>query len=139
MSGHIFINHEWYGFDDAIYTALIIAKIVSDDHGTVSSNIEQFPKTFSTPELNLDVDDEEKFSMVEKFKEEMHFPDGELNTIDGVRISIRNSWGLMRASNTSAKLVFRFEAESEKDLKYIKDLFENNLRNIFPEIELDFN
>ena len=139
MSGHIFINHEWYGFDDAIYTALIIAKIVSDNHGTVSSIIEQFPKTFSTPELNLDVDDEEKFSMVEKFKEEMQFPDGELNTIDGVRISIGNSWGLMRASNTSAKLVFRFESESEKDLKYIKDLFKNNLRNIFPEIELDFN
>ena len=139
MSGHIFINHEWYGFDDAIYTALIIAKIVSDDHRTVSSIIEQFPKTFSTPELNLDVDDEEKFSMVEKFKKEMQFPDGELNTVDGVRISIGNSWGLMRASNTSAKLVFRFEAESKKDLEYIRDLFENNLRNIFPEIELDFN
>ncbi|RPG43995.1 MAG: phosphomannomutase/phosphoglucomutase [Gammaproteobacteria bacterium TMED112] len=139
MSGHIFINHEWYGFDDAIYTALIIAKIVSDDHGTVSSIIEQFPKTFSTPELNLDVDDEEKFSMVEKFKKEMQFPYGELNTVDGVRISIGNSWGLMRASNTSAKLVFRFEAESKKDLEYIRDLFENNLRNIFPEIELDFN
>ena len=45
----------------------------------------------------------------------------------------------MRASNTSAKLVFRFEAESKKDLEYIRDLFENNLRNIFPEIELDFN
>ena len=139
MSGHIFINQGWYGFDDAIYTAVILAKIVSDVDQSVSSIVEEFPKTFSTPELNLNVDDESKFDMVEKFKDQMQFPDAELNTIDGVRISIGNSWGLMRASNTSPKLVFRFEAESEEDLVDIKNLFESNLRDIFPELELDFN
>ena len=118
---------------------MVLARIFSDADQSVSSMIEEFPKTFSTPELNLNVDDETKFDMVEKFKDQMQFPDAELNTIDGVRISIGNSWGLMRASNTSPKLVFRFEAESEEDLKDIKNLFELNLRDIFPDLELNFN
>ena len=139
MSGHIFINHDWYGFDDAIYTAVMLAKVISDTGQPASSVIEQFPKTFTTPELNLDVDDVSKFKMVEKFKEQMKFPDAEFNTIDGVRVSIGNSWGLMRASNTSPKLVFRFEAESKKDLEKIRSLFAFNLKNIFPDLKLDFN
>ncbi|MDA9730600.1 phosphomannomutase/phosphoglucomutase [Gammaproteobacteria bacterium] len=139
MSGHIFINHDWYGFDDAIYTAVMLAKVISDTGQPASSVIEQFPKTFTTPELNLDVDDVSKFKMVEKFKEQMKFPGAEFNTIDGVRVSIGNSWGLMRASNTSPKLVFRFEAESKKDLEKIRSLFALNLKNIFPDLKLDFN
>ena len=139
MSGHIFINHDWYGFDDAIYTAVMLAKVISDTGKPVSSVIEQFPKTFTTPELNLDVDDVSKFKMVEKFKEQMKFPDAEFNTIDGVRVTIGSSWGLMRASNTSPKLVFRFEAESKKDLEKIRRLFALNLKNIFPDLTLDFN
>ena len=139
MSGHIFINYDWYGFDDAVYTAAILAKVISDTGQPASNVIEQFPKTFATPELNLDVDDVKKFKMVEKFKEQMQFPDAEFNTVDGVRVSIGSSWGLMRASNTSPKLVFRFEAETEEDLKRIKNLFESNLKNIFPELNLDFS
>ena len=139
MSGHIFINHNWYGFDDAIYTAVMLAKVISDTGQPASSVIEQFPKTFTTPELNLDVDDVSKFKMVDKFKEQMQFPDAEFNTIDGVRVSIGSSWGLMRASNTSPKLVFRFEAESKKDLEKIRSLFALNLKNIFPDLKLDFN
>ena len=139
MSGHIFINHEWYGFDDAIFTAAVLAKIISDEESSSSEVINRFPKTFSTPELNLEVTDDEKFNMVEKFKSEMSFPNSELNTIDGVRVTIGSAWGLVRASNTSPKLVFRFEAESEEELQGIKDLFLDNLKRIFPDLELNFS
>jgi phosphomannomutase/phosphoglucomutase len=139
MSGHIFINHEWYGFDDAIFTAAVLAKIISDEESSSSEVINRFPKTFSTPELNLDVTDGEKFNMVEKFKSEMSFPDSEINTIDGARVTIGSAWGLVRASNTSPKLVFRFEAESEEELQGIKDLFLENLKRIFPDLELNFS
>jgi phosphomannomutase/phosphoglucomutase len=139
MSGHIFINHEWYGFDDAIFTAAVLAKIISDEESSSSEVINRFPKTFSTPELNLDVTDDEKFNMVEKFKSEMSFPDSEINTIDGARVTIGSAWGLVRASNTSPKLVFRFEAESEEELQGIKDLFLENLKRIFPDLELNFS
>ena len=139
MSGHIFINHEWYGFDDAIFTAVIITKIISNLDINISELIKKFPSTYSTPELNLNVKDEDKFDMVEKFKVEMEFPNAEINLIDGVRVTIDNSWALIRASNTSSKLVLRFESDTEEGLNQIKSLFEENFLRIFPEIELNYH
>ena len=139
MSGHIFINHDWYGFDDAIFTAAVLSKIIAESKQTASEIISEFPKTFSTPELNLEVEDSNKFQMVEKFINEMSFPESDLNTIDGVRVTIGSAWGLMRASNTSPKLVFRFEAETDEELLQIKNLFEENLSRIFPDLSLNFN
>tara|TARA_Y100000588_G_scaffold379065_1_gene460595 strand:+ start:3366 stop:4730 length:1365 start_codon:yes stop_codon:yes gene_type:complete len=139
MSGHIFINHDWYGFDDAIFSAVILTKIITDLDVSISELVNKIPSTHSTPELNLNVKDEEKFNMVEKFKSEMEFPNADINTIDGVRISIDNSWALLRASNTSPKLVLRFEGDTEDNLNQIKSLFENNFLRIFPDIKLDYH
>ncbi len=139
MSGHIFINHDWYGFDDAIFTATVLSKIIAQNKQTASEIIHEFPKTFSTPELNLEVEDSNKFKMVDDFIEGHDIHDAEINTIDGIRITIGTAWGLLRASNTSPKLVFRFEAETQEDLNMIKDRFESNLKRIFPELELAFD
>ena len=139
MSGHIFINHNWYGFDDAIFSAVILTKIISDLDTSVSKLVEKIPLTHSTPELNLNVEDEEKFNIVEKFKLEMEFTNADINTIDGIRISIGNSWALMRASNTSPKLVLRFEGDTEDNLNQIKSLFEDNFLRIFPDIKLNYH
>ena len=139
MSGHIFINHDWYGFDDAIFSAVILTKIITDLDVSISELVNKIPSTHSTPELNLNVKDEEKFNMVEKFKSEMEFPNADINTIDGVRISIDNSWALLRASNTSPKLVLRFEGDTDDNLNQIKSLFENNFLRIFPDIKLDYH
>jgi phosphomannomutase/phosphoglucomutase len=40
--------------------------------------------------------------------------------IDGVRAVFPKGWGLVRASNTQAVLVLRFEAETEADLAAIQ-------------------
>jgi phosphomannomutase/phosphoglucomutase len=139
MSGHIFINHDWYGFDDAVFTAAVLSHIVASNQISASDIIKKFPKTFSTPELNLDVTDDVKFEMVDRFKNEMSFPCAEFNTIDGVRVTIGSAWGLMRASNTSPKLVFRFEAETQKELEEIQGLFLQNLNRIFPNLPINFS
>jgi phosphomannomutase/phosphoglucomutase len=139
MSGHIFINHDWYGFDDAVFTAAVLSHIVASNQISASDIIKKFPKTFSTPELNLDVTDDVKFEMVDRFKNEMSFPSAEFNTIDGVRVTIGSAWGLMRASNTSPKLVFRFEAETQKELEEIQGLFLQNLNRIFPNLPINFS
>ena len=139
MSGHIFINHDWYGFDDAVFTAAVLSHIVASNKLSASEIIKKFPKTFSTPELNLDVTDDAKFEMVDRFKNEMSFPGAEFNTIDGVRVTIGSAWGLMRASNTSPKLVFRFEAGTQKELEEIQDLFLQNLNRIFPNFPINFS
>ena len=54
-------------------------------------------------------------------------------------MTIGSAWGLVRASNTSPKLVFRFEAETEEELKEIKELFLDNLKRIFPDLSLNFS
>ena len=62
-----------------------------------------------------------------------------INLLDGVRVSYENSWGLLRASNTSPKLVLRFEGNSQDDLEDIKEKFETNLKIIFPDLELIYS
>ena len=139
MSGHIFVNHDWYGFDDAIFSAVMLTKIISDLDTSLSEKMNKIPTTYSTPELNLHIKEEDKFTLIEKFKSEMEFPNANINTIDGIRVSIGDSWALMRASNTSPKLVFRFEGDTEENLNQIRGLFEKNFIRIFPEIKLDYH
>ena len=138
MSGHIFINYKWYGFDDAIYTAAVISSIVSQNNKDLNEIIAEFPKSFSTEELNLNVLDEEKFLFVEQFTEQMDFPNADINLLDGVRVSYKDCWGLIRASNTSPKLVLRFEGNSKESLNKIQIEFEKNLKRIFPNLELKY-
>ncbi|GIR11163.1 MAG: hypothetical protein CM15mP22_5830 [Gammaproteobacteria bacterium] len=66
----------------------------------------------------------------------MNFPNADVNLLDGVRVSYENSWGLLRASNTSPKLVLRFEGNSQMIWENIKEKFETNLKIIFPDLEL---
>jgi phosphomannomutase/phosphoglucomutase len=77
------------------------------------------PKTFSTPEIRIYASEEVKFKIVDDVKNELSkkYP---VIDIDGVRAIYPKGWGLVRASNTQAALVLRFEAETEADLEAIK-------------------
>ena len=99
---------KWYGFDDGHYAAVRIAEILTNSDKNISELINQFPQSFSTPELNITVTDETKFSVIEDFEKNCNL-DGEKITIDGLRVNFKNGWGLIRASNTTPKLVLRFE------------------------------
>ena len=73
--------------------------------------------------------------MVNEFKQKCDFPDSKINTIDGIRIEYDNGWALLRASNTSPKLVFRFEGDNIESLKNIISQFKNQFELIFPNLE----
>ena len=137
MSGHIFINYDWYGFDDGIYSAVILTKIISELEIDLSTKISDFPKVFSTPELTLDVEDSQKFEMVDKFKNEVDFSGYEILDIDGVRFSNSKAWGLLRASNTSPKLVMRFEGDTDQELIKIIAFFKDNFKKIYPNLNFE--
>ena len=64
----------------------------------------------------MDAPEEEKFAIVERAAAYFaaRYP---VNTIDGVRITFPHGWGLLRASNTQAILVLRFEATDAKALE----------------------
>lgn len=118
MSGHVFFNDRYFGFDDAIYSSLRLLEIISRHRGTLSSLLADVPVYFATPEMRLESSDGEKFGVVEKIVE--YFRDRyQVIDIDGARIVFRDGWGLVRASNTQPVLVLRFEASTEARLHAI--------------------
>ena len=136
MSGHIFFNDKWYGFDDGHYSGARIIELIWKRNESISEINEKLPKSFSTPELNIDVTDETKFKIIEDFSSQCSL-EGEKITIDGLRINFDNGWGLLRASNTTPKLVLRFEGDSMDSLNKIKDDFLNELSRICPDIDIN--
>ena len=136
MSGHIFFNDKWYGFDDGHYSGVRIIEMISKENVSISEMNEKLPILYSTPELNIDVTDDNKFKIIEKFSKNCQL-DGEKITIDGLRINFQNGWGLLRASNTTPKLVLRFEGDSSESLTSIKESFLNELSRICPEININ--
>ena len=138
MSGHIFFNDKWYGFDDGHYSGARIVELISKQNCDISSINENLPKLYSTPELNINVSDDNKFKIIEEFSQNCNL-EGEKITIDGLRINFKNGWGLIRASNTTPKLVLRFEGNSADDLKIIQSNFINELSRICPYIDINLD
>ena len=138
MSGHIFFNDKWHGFDDGPYSGARAIEIISNSDKSISDLISVLPKSFSTPELNILVSDETKFNIVESFAKDCSLK-GEKITIDGLRINFDNGWGLIRASNTTPKLVLRFEGDSLKDMEEIKSKFISELSRICPDIDINLD
>jgi phosphomannomutase/phosphoglucomutase len=115
MSGHMFFAGDYYGFDDAPFAAARLLAYVARNGGPLSRLLADIPVTFTTPELRVDCPDDRKFAVAEAAAR--HFGARyDVVTLDGVRISFPEGWGLLRASNTQPVLVLRFEATSETAL-----------------------
>lgn len=119
MSGHIFFRHRWYGFDDAIYSALRLLEVLSSGDRPASRLLEGIPLMHSTPEIRLDCPDEIKVQVVDEMTRLFKSRNADVVDVDGVRVRFPNGWGLVRSSNTQPVLVFRFEADSEEALDNI--------------------
>ncbi len=119
MSGHMFFNDRWFGFDDAIYASARLIEILSRSKDKLSAMMAGLPKTFATPEIRIYASDEVKFKIVDEVRRVLaaRYP---VIDIDGVRAIFPKGWGLVRASNTQAVIVLRFEADTEADLAAIQ-------------------
>jgi phosphomannomutase len=136
MSGHIFFNERWYGFDDAMYTAARMLEILSrsDDPSAV---LNALPTSYSTPELNVPCAEGEPHRVIETLRAQANFDGAEaLITIDGVRADYADGFGLVRASNTTPVLVLRFEGHTEKALQRIQQTFMTALRAVKPDAQV---
>ena len=138
MSGHIFFNDKWYGFDDGHYSGARIIELISISKKSISSIDDELPKLYSTPELSINVNDENKFKIIDDFSSNCSLK-GEKITIDGLRINFQNGWALIRASNTTPKVVMRFEGDSIEALNNIKNDFINELSRICPDIDINLD
>ncbi len=138
MSGHIFFNDRWFGFDDAIYAAARLLEILSLEVAGVDELFAQFPASVSTPELHISVNEDSKFRIVDALQKQGEFIGGSINTIDGVRVDYPNSWGLVRASNTTPMLVARFEGRTSEDLDTVREIFRTQLLKVEPSLRIPF-
>jgi phosphomannomutase/phosphoglucomutase len=129
MSGHLFFADEYYGYDDAVYAAARLLRYVAAQGMTIQEMLADVPKFYSTPEIRVPCPEDEKFEAVAKmtryYKERYKVID-----VDGVRVLFGDGWGLVRASNTQAVLVLRFEAKTPERLEAIKQEMLNKLAEV---------
>jgi phosphomannomutase/phosphoglucomutase len=119
LSGHIMVADDYYGFDDALYDACRLVSLVSRSGRTLSEMVADFPVYVSTPELRIDVSEEQKWTIVEQAV--AHFKKShDVIDVDGARVLFGDGWALMRASNTQPAIVARFEAKSAARLAEIE-------------------
>ena len=131
VSGHIFFNDRYFGFDDAIYATLRLLELVYNGMD-IDKEIESLPKTYSTEEIKVETTEDEKFILIDKLKELLKNPPlnfpliKDIIDVDGVRVIFEDGWGLVRASNTTPVLVTRFESTNQEKAK----LYESKLNDL---------
>ena len=136
VSGHLFFNDRYFGYDDAIYATFRALELIDKDFD-FDAEYEALPQVYSTPEINITVTEETKFKIIDDLKNALKNPPAnfpkikDIITVDGIRVIFENGWGLVRASNTTPKLVTRFEADTKENAK----IYENVLINLFNEIK----
>ena len=108
MSGHIFFNERWYGFDDGVYAGARLCELLSRMEQTPSEVFAALPNTVNTPELRLEFEEGEHYKFIEDLQALAKFATGTVHTMDGLRVDFENGFGLVRASNTTPMLIMRF-------------------------------
>lgn len=129
VSGHIFFNDRYFGFDDATYAALRVLELIKEDGLEFDKILQTLPKLYSTDEIKISTTEERKFQIIQELKETLKNPPKdfpeiiEIIDIDGLRVIFEDGWGLIRASNTTPMLVTRFEAKTN----LAKETYQNAL------------
>jgi len=128
MSGHMFFAEGYYGFDDALYGAARLLRIIADSGKTIRELLADVPRFVSTPEIRVECPDDKKFGIVEEATK--YFSARyDVIKVDGARVLFGDGWGLIRASNTQPVLVMRFEAPTKAKLDQIQSEMQSWLRS----------
>lgn len=130
MSGHTFFGDEYYGYDDAVYAAARLLRILSNSGQPLSAMLAEFPQVVSTPEIRPSCADDLKFDVVRQAQEKLSQEYRNI-TIDGIRFWTDDAtWGLIRASNTQPALIVRGESDREEGLANVKQVISGTLSEI---------
>lgn len=138
MSGHIFFNDRWYGFDDGLYAGARLLELLSSRED-VGAELDAIPDTLSTPELQIRLKEGENYAVIAQLQETARFDNPErIITTDGLRVEYRDGFGLARSSNTMPVIVLRFEADNEAALERIQQDFRRVISQIRPDAVLPY-
>jgi phosphomannomutase/phosphoglucomutase len=135
MSGHIFFADEYYGFDDALYAAGRLLRLLSHSTDKLSALIATLPTYYSTPETRIACPDELKFGVVDELTQILarQYP---TITVDGVRVQFPAGWGLFRASNTGPVIVTRCEGKTPALRQEYMHILDEALAKVLPGVAI---
>jgi phosphomannomutase / phosphoglucomutase len=139
LSGHIMFKERWLGFDDAVYAGARLLEVLSRDSRPTDVVFGDLPGGIATPELALPLSEGEAERIMSRvIPLAGSLTDLEVQTLDGLRLDGPHAWGLVRASNTLPKLIFRFEGDDRDALAAIQGRFRKLLSDAAPGLVLPF-
>lgn len=121
---HFYFYDHYYGFDDALYAAMRLVKILERREEPLSQAMSDVPFYRATGEIEIPMGDDHKFLVAEKVKNSLrkrYF----VNEMDGARVKFRgmeDTWGLVRASHTTPKLEIFAWARTVENMVKAKDI-----------------
>jgi phosphomannomutase/phosphoglucomutase len=137
ISGHMFFNEDYYGYDDAFLGALKMLEILSRSDKNFSDFFDGLHPIFNTTEIRLECADSRKFGLVEEVTAEFVKRGLKVLTIDGAMVELDDwTWGAIRASNTAPQLTLRFESDSQEKLEQVFNIFSDVLSNFKDDLDL---
>jgi len=144
VSGHIFFNDRYYGFDDAIYATFRVLELISSNMN-IDKEIDSLPKIYTSENIEIQVEEEKKFLLMQKIETSLKrlnrdFPIiKNIITVDGLRINFEYGWALVRASNTNPILVTKYEASSYATAKTYQNALEKLIQKEINELNSTTN
>lgn len=142
MSGHLFFDDRWYGFDDGLYAAARLLELLAVSDASPTERFAALPNGVSTPEIRVEMreGEPEKFMrrILPAFPDAPGFEGVALDTTDGVRAELADGWALIRASNTTPSLTLRLEADTEEGLDRMLSDLRALIARLDPALKLDF-
>lgn len=144
VSGHIFFNDRYYGYDDAIYATFRVLELLYNGID-LDFELDKLPKVYTSSNIEIEVDENKKFLIIQKIEKKLSviqrgFPIiKDILKIDGLRINFEYGWALIRASNTNALIMTKYEATSFATAMSYKKAVENLLNEVIDEINSTTN
>lgn len=138
MSGHIFFQERWYGFDDGLYAGARLLELLSQQED-INAVLHAIPDAISTPELQIKLKEGENYALIAQLQKTARFENPErIITTDGLRIEYKDGFGLARSSNTMPVIVLRFEADTQAALTRIQNDFRRVILEAKPDAGLPY-
>lgn len=117
LSGHFFWRE--LGFDDGIYSSLSLLELLREEGLPLSLLNGSLPRYLITPDIRLPLPGSLQ-KIIDGVTEKLSgYP---ISHIDGVRLDLKDCWGMVRPSITEPILTLRFEGKTGERLSYITGL-----------------
>lgn len=144
VSGHIFFNDRYYGYDDAIYATFRVLELLYKGIN-LDFELDKLPKVYTSSNIEIEVSEKNKFLIIKEIENKLKkvqrgFPIiKDIIKIDGLRINFEYGWALIRASNTNSIIVTKYEATTYATAMSYKVAVENILNEVINEINNSTN